>query len=50
MLTRNARFRITRMATGLVVETGDSGFVENSWIGRTLALGLKLDDRRRSHQ
>lgn len=33
------RFDIRRFRPNLVVETGDSGFVENSWIGRTLALG-----------
>ncbi len=36
------RIEIRRFRPNIVVETGDSGFVENSWVGRTLALGNEV--------
>lgn len=40
-LAPQSRFEVRRFRPNLVVEspTGASGFVENDWIGRTLAIG-----------
>jgi uncharacterized protein YcbX len=41
-----SRFEIPRFRPNLVIETADSGFVENHWLGRTLTLGgvqLRID-------
>jgi len=36
---RESRFDERRFRMNVVVETGDDGFVENGWLGRTLELG-----------
>ena len=47
--TPSGRFEVRRFRPNIVVsEPGAEGFPEDAWLGRTLGIGERADQRRRS--